>query len=81
MAFVVKKGKRYQVRQGNSEAFLKSFTTRAKANEYVAFLHKKNKPEAKNKGTVAKKRAIKSGGINKSRASNLGGRKKKRKKK
>ena len=42
MAFVEKKGSRYQVRQGNKNDLLSTFGSKKKADEEVARLHKKN---------------------------------------
>lgn len=56
MAFIVKSGKRFQVRQGNNNDLLSSFSTRKAAKVEVGKLHKKNKPKTSNRGKSAKKR-------------------------
>ena len=56
MAFVKKSGKKYQVRQGNNNDLLGTFNSREAAEKEVERLHKKNKPEAKNRGKSAGKR-------------------------
>ena len=57
MAFIVKKGSKYQVRQGNNNDLLLSTNSKKKAEDHLAFLHAKNKPKATNRGASAKKRA------------------------
>ena len=59
MAFVEKKGKRYQVKKGNDGSFLSSFTTKKAADAERDRLHRKNKPTSANRGKSAKKRHIK----------------------
>ena len=56
MAFVKKVGRRYQVRQGNNNDLLSTFSGRARAAKEVKRLHKKNKPKASNRGGNAARR-------------------------
>ena len=56
MAFIKKNGARYQVRQGNNNDLLGSFSSRAAAQKEVNRLHKKNKPSSTNRGTSARKK-------------------------
>ena len=56
MAYVKKSGKRFQVRQGNNNDLLSSFSTRKAAEEEMDRLHRKNKPKSSNRGGSARKR-------------------------
>lgn len=56
MAFIKKVGSRFQVRQGNNNDLLSSFSSRKKAEKEVKRLHKKNKPKSSNRGKSANKR-------------------------
>lgn len=56
MAFIKKVGSRFQVRQGNNNDLLSTFSSRKKAEAEVNRLHKKNKPKSGNRGKSAKKR-------------------------
>lgn len=55
MAFVRKVGNRYQVRQGNNNDLLATFSSKKAADDEVERLHKKNKPKSSNRGASAKK--------------------------
>jgi len=56
MAFIKKSGKKFQVRQGNNNELLSSFSSREKAEKKVKALHKKFKPKASNRGKNAARR-------------------------
>jgi hypothetical protein len=55
MAFIKKAGSRYQVRQGNNNKLLSSFSSKKDAEEERDKLHRKNKPSGSNKGASARK--------------------------
>jgi len=62
MAFTKKTKTGVQVRQGNNNDLLTTFTGKnaaKRANAEVKRLHKKNKPKASNRGKSARKRASK----------------------
>ena len=56
MAFVKQSGGKYQVRQGNNNDLLKTFSSRQKADDYVQELHRKNDPKSSNRGKNAAKK-------------------------
>ena len=56
MAFIRKVGSKYQVRQGNNNDLLGSFSSRDAAQKEVDRLHRKNKPKASNRGKSASKK-------------------------
>lgn len=60
MAFVKKSGSKYQVRQGNNNDLLSTFSSKTKAEAEVKRLHKKNKPKSSNRGGSAAKKHRKS---------------------
>jgi hypothetical protein len=56
MAFIKKSGSKFQVRQGNNNELLATFSSRKKAESKVQKLHKKFKPKSSNRGKNAARR-------------------------